>query len=667
MTPLESLARLRHFNESVRNFDAELAEETLETTRQEISQASPNLGSTDYELEQESIVMRSQRPVLAVFKNDTVLKFEDQADSLVWTTRLEKAKSFLQDASRAVGRINLAGSPYEWVGTGWLVHDNILVTNRHVANEFAVRGINGLYFSVGESGPIKASADFLQEIDNSDQLVFKLVRPLFIQDAPGPDVAFFEIDIKSGEQSLAKSIDLVEQPRTSSNVAVIGYPAYDSRIPDIALMEKIYGKTYNKKRVAPGSVTRVDTINLLHDCSTLGGNSGSAVLDLNAGKAVGLHFSGRFLSTNFAVRSDIVAKLLADIRNGTVRPEARKPVPAPPKAKPAPAYAGGTLSTNITIPLNITISVGEIGAATVSASAAIQDVADNVEKAADDLSDRRGYQADFLGPHTVVPLPTVGDHKPDILTYDNAGISDTVLRYEHFSVLMSKSRRMCLFSAVNIDGKVSKKGGRVGWKYDPRILKSQQIMDECYGAPPKFSRGHMTRREDPGWGDGFAAKRGNEDSMHVTNATPQMQAFNAPIWLALEDYALEHAREDEMKISVFTGPYFADDDPEREGVRIPVAFWKIIAFIHDETGALCATGYEMDQRKNIPSEDEFVFGGFTSPQLGTAIQVPIASIQARSGLDFANLAQIDPLSTREKATPVGQQGFLLALEQIRFL
>ena len=81
-------------------------------------------------------------------------------------------------------------------------------------------------------------------------------------------------------------------------------------------------------------------------------------------------------------------------------------------------------------------------------------------------------------------------------------------------------------------------------------------MNECYGNPPKFSRGHMTRREDPAWGDPETAKRGNEDSMHVTNTVPQMQAFNSPIWLALEDYALQHAREDDMKISVFTGPYF---------------------------------------------------------------------------------------------------------------
>ena len=36
--------------------------------------------------------------------------------------------------------------------------------------------------------------------------------------------------------------------------------------------------------------------------------------------------------------------------------------------------------------------------------------------------------------------------------------------------------------------------------------------------------------------------------MHVTNTVPQMQAFNSPIWLALEDYALGHAKEDDMKI-----------------------------------------------------------------------------------------------------------------------
>jgi len=64
---------------------------------------------------------------------------------------------------------------------------------------------------------------------------------------------------------------------------------------------------------------------------------------------------------------------------------------------------------------------------------------------------------------------------------------------------MSRSRRMCRFSAVNIDGRQSKKKKRVGWRIDPRIPRQAQIREECYGDAPKFARGHMTRREDPVW------------------------------------------------------------------------------------------------------------------------------------------------------------------------
>jgi endonuclease G len=177
----------------------------------------------------------------------------------------------------------------------------------------------------------------------------------------------------------------------------------------------------------------------------------------------------------------------------------------------------------------------------------------------------------------------------------------------------------------------------------------------------------MTRREDPGWGTTAAiAKRGNEDSMHVTNTCPQMQAFNSPIWLGLEDYALQHARSDAMKLSVFTGPYFATDDPTMYGVRIPVAFWKVIAFLHDETGLLCATGYQMDQSGVLPrATTEFVFGGYVSPQTGVSTQVPISSIEARAGISFGGLAQHDPLGgTSEAAFAPG--GPLELFDQIRF-
>jgi endonuclease G len=122
-----------------------------------------------------------------------------------------------------------------------------------------------------------------------------------------------------------------------------------------------------------------------------------------------------------------------------------------------------------------------------------------------------------------------------------------------------------------------------------------------------------------------------------------------------------------MKISVFTGPYFSDDDPEIFGVRIPLAFWKVIAFIHDETVKLCATGYEMNREQSLQPTDEFVFGQFTSPQLGVATQVPIRTIESHAGISFGKLAALDPLASEEESVfEGGARPALFALEQIMF-
>ena len=49
--------------------------------------------------------MRRERPVLAIKENVTQLVFIDEADSEIWGERLNKAKPLLDDAIRAVGRI----------------------------------------------------------------------------------------------------------------------------------------------------------------------------------------------------------------------------------------------------------------------------------------------------------------------------------------------------------------------------------------------------------------------------------------------------------------------------------------------------------------------------------------------------------------------------------
>ena len=525
-------------------------------------------------------------------------------------------------------------------------------------------------FRVGLHGPITADVDFLQEVDNPTKLVFELIKPLHVESEPGPDLAFFEVEVTSGSLKLAAPIELAAQVAATDNVATIGYPAYDSRIPEADLMETIFGKIYNKKRLAPGSVTNVEQTRVLHNCTTLGGNSGSAVVDLDTGQALGLHFSGSFLATNYAVRADIVKNLLARVRSGHSmrRSEVRRGRPTParqPLGSSRSIQSARLGSASVTIPLTVTVSIGDIserlqdGQRYRPSLSPVADGGDTIvgnEAIADDYRDRIGYQPNFLGSNLTVDLPLVQRDAEDVLNFEFLGKSEIEVRYEHYSVVMSRSRRMCFFSAVNIDGNRSKKSARVGWKWDPRIPKGQQIMNECYGSPPKFSRGHMTRREDPGWGDAETAKRGNEDF----NARHQCHATNSGIqrtdmaWT--EDYALSHAREDDMKISVFTGPYFDDSDPEMYGVRIPLAFWKIIAFVHDETGELCATGYEMNQETTLQDEKEFVFGAFISPQLNVATQISIRSIETRSGISFGRLASVDPLFGSDEGLMDGDSG-----------
>jgi endonuclease G len=112
----------------------------------------------------------------------------------------------------------------------------------------------------------------------------------------------------------------------------------------------------------------------------------------------------------------------------------------------------------------------------------------------------------------------------------------------------------------------------------------------------------------------------------------------------LEDYALDHAKEDDMRITVFTGPFLSSSDPIRFGVQIPIEFWKIISFIHDETGALTATGYTMSQQSFI-GDNEFVFGQHQNRQR------PIREIEQRAGLSFGPLSDVDPLRDLLESVP----------------
>ena len=271
--------------------------------------------------------------------------------------------------------------------------------------------------------------------------------------------------------------------------------------------------------------------------------------------------------------------------------------------------------------------------------------------------DRTGYDPAFIDPTLPVQLPVLGAAaKRDVATFTWKGKRTHALDYTHFTTAVSKSRRMPIFSACNIDGARLRTVDRKDvWKYDPRIPLEYQVLEEPFGNQRDgyFSRGHMTRRMDPDWGSAKEAILADADTFHATNAAPQVQKFNDGLWGEIEDYVLANCGRDRMRISVFTGPVFSARDPVIHGVQVPLEFWKIVAFIHDETENLHATGYVSSQAKDVAGlKPTYVFGDFQHQQR------PIAAIEALTGLRFPDLAPADVVGA---AGPM----FAVALRDVR--
>jgi len=242
----------------------------------------------------EAIVHLFGRPALLVQDGDFA------APPPEWQM-LEDRRTMLKGALPSVGRVELDGHhTYPWCGTAFLVGDGILMTNRHVAEIFSQQSGKAWKFLRG----VKARVDYKEEYQRDKANEFKVDKVLTIH--PTYDLALLSVAKKGGKG--AKSPAPLElsgkAPKATkdADVAVIGYPAYDSRNGAQAQLD-IFKNIYNVKRLQPGKTTGLKEAPQIlgHDASTLGGNSGSCVLDLESGRIVGLHFGGQYLKGNVSV------------------------------------------------------------------------------------------------------------------------------------------------------------------------------------------------------------------------------------------------------------------------------------------------------------------------------------------------------------------------------
>ncbi len=529
----------------------------------------------------------------------------------------------------SVGRIEFVNFSMAWGGTGWVIEqrgdDLLVVTNRHVASQVARRSVSGKPIFMRSRGGAKygMAIDFGEEVtsvEDDRQHTLPIESIEYLADELDADISLLRI-VKP--PLLATPFNLADsEAKRHDPVALIGYPAYDSR-NDASAQARYFRDLYDVKRFAPGFILSplADNSTLSHDCTSLGGNSGSPLISLENRHVVGLHFAGLYGKENSAVGVTTLKALLRDGRTlvsvGTPPPERKD------GAHPASFF-----------------------------------------------KDRKGFDQLFLGDHAPTPWPALPADLQNALTAPSDDPKEPFeLRYTHFGVKYSGRYKLPLITAVNIDGEqsVRVKRGADQWFTDGRINEIDQLRANNY-ADLEIDRGHMVRREDPNWGSPSEAQLANDDTFHYVNAAPQHSRLNQgkQLWQGLENYILDNTRTGGFKACVFTGPVIGPDDPEIDGAHVSLEFWKLVATLDAERKALRATAYLLSQgqlirdllEKRRPAEavEGLVIGEYRT------FQIAISDLGDALGADFSAYIAADPFIRPEEGAALSGVPLYLPLQ-----
>jgi endonuclease G len=277
-----------------RNLVGPLPEEMTDLARQAFDALRSGQVPSEQALHALELAIRMHRP--AVLVTDDVLGGLPQ-EAMAAFPQWDAFATAVRDRVGSVGCVERIDGA-ELVGTCFAIGSGAIVTNRHVVDALTA----GLR-------PLAAGTAQARFGDASGNAAAGRPAPIveIVAEHPMLDLAVLRIEpIGDLPHSFVVSHD---PPAVGSAVVAIGYPADDPR--SAGFDKLLFADGAGMKRAAPGEVTGTRQAAFFHDCSTLGGSSGSPVVSLNDASLVGVHADGYFLARNEGVVAASAIEFLA--------------------------------------------------------------------------------------------------------------------------------------------------------------------------------------------------------------------------------------------------------------------------------------------------------------------------------------------------------------------
>lgn len=228
-----------------------------------------------------------------------------------WRPVLSAVQPRLGPVLAAVGRLECPElGVRSQCGTAWLVAEDVAVTNRHAV----VTLLADLH-----RGDKALQVDFGAEAGVGTDRRRAVRKVLYI--APDHDVAFL---LLAAGRPRGVPIVLAERIVPEHPLGVVGFPANEDTRYGAENFKRWFKEGFDRdgqgfKRLTLGRLRGLTSSTVEHDCTTLRGSSGGAILDLVLGQAIGLNFGCNAPLTGQPVNVGVPAWVVRERLEGLVR------------------------------------------------------------------------------------------------------------------------------------------------------------------------------------------------------------------------------------------------------------------------------------------------------------------------------------------------------------